>query len=155
MMLYPSQPGLWPVKGFLFCLTKPNVFGIPLLPVGLQSAPGLRVVAAAVWRSFSLAVLQKHICSSRQEEPDETKNTFYRLSTTTRIFLAPLLSSRWGWQLTWCNPGDSPEQQCVEESLRGCWQLADCSERSTAAPLSPHCQRMQPSEGKCFLPKWR
>lgn len=62
----------------------PAVFGISLPPVGLQGHPGLRVVAAAVWRSLSLAVLQKHICSASQEEPEET--TFYRSSTTFFFF---------------------------------------------------------------------
>jgi len=46
--------------------------GVPLLPVGLQHGPGFGVVAAAVWRSFSLAVLQKHICSVSQEQPEES-----------------------------------------------------------------------------------
>lgn len=59
----------------------------------------------------------------------------------------------WSWQLTWCTPGDSLERRCAEESLRGCWQLAGCSASSTATRRSPRCQKTQPSEGKCSLPK--
>lgn len=53
----------------------PVLLGVPLPPVGLQRHPHLGVVAAAVGRSLALAVLQEHVCSSRQEEPEETKTT--------------------------------------------------------------------------------
>lgn len=61
------------MEEFFFCLAEPAVLGVPLLPVGLQGGPGLRVVAAAVGRSLSLAVPQKHVGSSRQEESEETE----------------------------------------------------------------------------------
>lgn len=80
----PSTVSFQPVKEFFLC-SEPVVLGVlSLPPVGLQGRPGLGVVAAAVWRSFSLAVLQKHICSSSQEKPEDT--TFYWSSTTTHFW---------------------------------------------------------------------
>lgn len=76
-----------PVQNFLLCLTEPDVLGVPLLPVGLQGCPGLWVVAAAVWRSFSLAVLKKHICSSREEQPEETPSTTSQFWIFIDVFL--------------------------------------------------------------------
>lgn len=53
-----------------FLLWSPLAVLVSLAPVGLQRRPGLGVVAAAVWRSLSLTVLPKNICSSSQEEPE-------------------------------------------------------------------------------------
>lgn len=72
-----SRVGVEPVQDFLLCCSGFDGFGVPLPPVGLQGRPGFGVVAAAVRRSFSLAVPQKHICSLRQEEPAETEDTFH------------------------------------------------------------------------------
>lgn len=60
------------MKDFIFCWTEPVVLALLLLPVCLQSCPGSTVVAAAVGRCFSLAVLQEHVGSTRQEQPEET-----------------------------------------------------------------------------------
>lgn len=61
----------------------PAILGVSLPPVGLQGCPGLGVVAAAIWRSFSLAVLPENICSSSEEKPRE--NTVYRTSTAASL----------------------------------------------------------------------
>lgn len=54
--------------------------------------------------------------------------------------------------LTWHSPGGSPVQRCAEESLHGCWLLADRCWHPAAAQRCLHCQRMLPSEDKYSLP---
>ena len=53
-----------------FCVLRGReVFGLSFPPVGLQDGPDFGAVAAAVWRSLSLSILQVDVRTSRQEEP--------------------------------------------------------------------------------------
>lgn len=53
----------------LLSLTVSASAGVSELLAGVKDAPHLGVDATAVQRSFSILVLQVHICSSGQKEP--------------------------------------------------------------------------------------
>lgn len=148
-----------------FLRIEPAILGISLPSVGLQSCPGLGVVAAAIWRSFSLAVLPENICSSSQEKPGE--NTVYQSSTATHLqekFLKrPKLNRIYHHsskgspsrrlKLTWHSQDGSPGQRCAAESLHECWQPAGHNGHWGGAPRYQRCQKMLPSGGICSLPR--